>query len=149
MSDKIVARLRKVRSMIGAMCHEGRPPKMSIPARPDMDEDIVISDAADDAADLIERLQAEKAEMEKLREQNTALSDALDYLRGLTPQQYEALHKDAKRWRLARTRFIAFDWAWNSPPIPVAIFHMPEVKEVRAGPEGADAAIDAARARTE
>ena len=96
------------------------------------------------AADLIERLQAEKAEMEKLREQNTALSDALDYLRGLTPQQYEALHKDAKRWRLARTRFIAFDWAWNSPPIPVAIFHMPEVKEVRAGPEGADAAIDAA-----
>lgn len=65
MSDKIAARLRKVRSMIGAMCHEGRPPKMSIPARPDMDEDIVISDAADDAADLIERLQAEKAEMEK------------------------------------------------------------------------------------
>jgi len=64
-SDDIVARLRKIREMIGAMCADGRPPRMSIPARPDDDEDIVISDAADDAADLIDQQAARIKELER------------------------------------------------------------------------------------
>ena len=80
------------------------------------------------AADLIERLQAEKAEMEKLREQNTALSDALDYLRGLTPQQYEALHKDAARYRWLRVHSTGPSEGWST----------------HSNPESFDAAIDAA-----
>ena len=60
-----MARLRKIREMIGAMCADGRPPRMSIPARPNEDEDIVISDAADDAADLIEQQAARIKELEK------------------------------------------------------------------------------------
>jgi len=56
----------------------------------------------------------------------------------------ESERKDAERWRIVRERFIAFDWSWNSPPIPVAIFHFPECKEVWKGPECADAIADAA-----
>lgn len=78
MSDDIVARLRKIREMIGAMCVGGRPPRMSIPARPDEDEDIVISDAADDAADLIEQQAARIKELEKDAERYRSLIDATE-----------------------------------------------------------------------
>lgn len=38
----LIARLDECRRMIGKMCSEGRPPTMSIPCRPDVDEDVVI-----------------------------------------------------------------------------------------------------------
>ena len=41
--------------MIGAMCSEGRPPKMSIPVQPD-DEDIFITDTLREARDYITEL---------------------------------------------------------------------------------------------
>ena len=47
--------------MIGAMCSEGRPPKMSIPVQPD-DEDIFITDTLREARDYIaELIEAVKA----------------------------------------------------------------------------------------
>lgn len=42
MHADLIARLYECRRMIGNMCSEGRPPKMSIPCRPELDEDIVI-----------------------------------------------------------------------------------------------------------
>src|SRR5690348_4538175 len=51
----IVERLRQIRGRIGRMCREGTPPRMSVPALPE-DDDLFISDAADQAADEIERL---------------------------------------------------------------------------------------------
>ena len=51
----LLARLRMCRSMVGKMCSEGRPPKMSIPVRPE-DEDFFISTTLQDAIALIEGL---------------------------------------------------------------------------------------------
>lgn len=48
-SDALVKRLRDCKNRIGDMCKEGRPPKMSIPARPDYDDDLIICTAIDDA----------------------------------------------------------------------------------------------------
>lgn len=52
----IVERLERIRSMIGKMCREGRPPAMTVPADPTRDEDLFIADAADEAAAEIRRL---------------------------------------------------------------------------------------------
>lgn len=40
--ETLIAKLQECQSRIGNMCSEGRPPKMSIPARPDYDDDLVI-----------------------------------------------------------------------------------------------------------
>jgi hypothetical protein len=53
-----VERLERIRSMIGKMCREGRPPAMTVPADPTRDEDLFIADAADEAAAEIRRLRA-------------------------------------------------------------------------------------------
>jgi hypothetical protein len=58
-------------------------------------------------------------------------------------QQLEQARKDADRWRAMRQTFVAVDWAWNSPPIPVAIFEL-HANTVRGGPSGADEVADAA-----
>lgn len=50
----LVKRLREAQGMIGRMCSEGRPPKMSIPARPDHDEDLMICDVIRAAIEVIE-----------------------------------------------------------------------------------------------
>lgn len=90
---------------------------------------------------LMERLQQESERCDKEVSQRIWADTELQRERERADRNQE----DAERWRIARQRFVAFDWSWNSPPIPVGIFHLPEVREVRAGPEGADAAIDAAR----
>ena len=41
--------------LIGKMCSEGRPPTMSIPARPDQDEDFLICATLNEAADALEQ----------------------------------------------------------------------------------------------
>lgn len=41
-TNELIAKLYECRRMVGNMCSEGRPPKMSIPARPEVDEDLVI-----------------------------------------------------------------------------------------------------------
>lgn len=43
--SELIERLRDVMTRIGNMCAEGRPPKMSIPARPDYDDDIIICES--------------------------------------------------------------------------------------------------------
>lgn len=48
-------KLRQIRSRIGRMCARGEPPSMSVPASRD-DDDLFICDAAEAAADEIERL---------------------------------------------------------------------------------------------
>jgi hypothetical protein len=58
-------------------------------------------------------------------------------------QQLEQARKDADRWRAMRQTFVAVDWAWNSPPIPVAIFEL-HANTVRGGSSGADEVADAA-----
>lgn len=55
----IIERLKDVQRMIGAMCSEGRCPKMSIPARPEHDEDLVICATIDEAVAEIQRARAE------------------------------------------------------------------------------------------
>lgn len=52
-------RLDDARSRIGAMCSKGRPPSMSIPARPDVDDDLVICATLDAAKSEITTLRAE------------------------------------------------------------------------------------------
>ena len=56
-NEGLAERLRAAQKMISLMCYEGRPPKMSIPARPDHDEDLLISATLRDA---IAALQGEK-----------------------------------------------------------------------------------------
>jgi hypothetical protein len=65
----LVERLRAAQDMIGEMCALGRPPKMSIPARPDYDEDLLICATLKDAAAAITRLTAELAEARQQRDQ--------------------------------------------------------------------------------
>lgn len=61
----LVERLRAAEAMIGAMCSDGRPPKMSIPAQPDRDEDIVICDTMEAARTALESLAAQLAEAQR------------------------------------------------------------------------------------
>lgn len=58
-SIDICERLLFIRAMIGKMCSQGRPPAMTIPADPARDEDLLITDIADEAAAEIRRLRAE------------------------------------------------------------------------------------------
>ena len=51
-----------------------------------------------------EKIEALVAERAALREQLAAVSDALDYLHGMTPQQASALRKDAERYRWLRAQ---------------------------------------------
>ncbi len=57
---------------------------------------LIAERAYNGVAELLHKAEAESA---ALREQIAALSDALDYLRGLTPSQYAALTADAERYR--------------------------------------------------
>lgn len=52
----LLERLRDVMARVGKMCCEGRPPAMSIPARPDRDDDLVICNAMREAAAELSRL---------------------------------------------------------------------------------------------
>ncbi len=52
-------RIIQCRGFIGKMCSEGRCPKMSIPANPDRDEDIIITRTLNDAQDELIRLRNE------------------------------------------------------------------------------------------
>ncbi len=45
MSSTITERLDKAEGMVAAMAKEGRPPRMSIPARPEIDEDLFVCNA--------------------------------------------------------------------------------------------------------
>lgn len=54
-SDTLLVRLDKSRKMIGKMCSERRPPKMSIPVQWD-DEDEYITGAINDAMAFIEEM---------------------------------------------------------------------------------------------
>lgn len=47
------------------------------------------------------------SECKELRETLTAVSDALDYLHGMTPQQAADVRKDAARWRYWRNYWSA------------------------------------------
>lgn len=55
-------RLEKARAMIGNMCSEGRPPKMTIPVQW-YDEDFFISTTLKDAKERIAALEKEVAEL--------------------------------------------------------------------------------------
>ena len=61
--EPLTERLSKSQGMIGKMCSEHRPPRMSIPAGMDIlyggDEDLYITDALRDAVDRITELEAE------------------------------------------------------------------------------------------
>ena len=61
-NESLTERLSKSRGMIGKMCSEHRPPRMSIPAGMDIhyggDEDLYICDALREAADRITELEA-------------------------------------------------------------------------------------------
>jgi len=54
----IINRLLAARKILGTLCSEGRPPSMSIPPRPDKDEDLIICNALNDARDEITQLRA-------------------------------------------------------------------------------------------
>lgn len=64
--EELKRNLKECQSMIGSMCAEGRPPKMSIPARPHYDEDIFICETIKRA---VARLEAAENEREQLNEQ--------------------------------------------------------------------------------
>lgn len=68
----------------------------------DYDEERVVQAVEQLSAQLKEK----EAECAGLKEKVTALSDALDYLRGLTPEAYAALLKDAERYRWLREQQI-------------------------------------------
>ena len=55
----------------------GTMPFMSIPARPDVDADLIVSRAIDELFDLRARLSAAEAEVERLRKRVGALADTL------------------------------------------------------------------------
>lgn len=57
-------RVTKCRSMIGRMCSEGEHPRMSVPADPERDEDLYITDTLDK---LFVELQVARAEVESLQ----------------------------------------------------------------------------------
>ena len=63
--DTLVERLEAAKNMIGNMCSQLRPPKMSIPARPDYDEDILIIGVLEEA---ISRLKQRQAALDRLLE---------------------------------------------------------------------------------
>ena len=75
MSDErdVVERLHAAQAMIGDMCAESRPPKMSIPVDALRDEDVVITQALSDAIAEIDSLRAQlaqaRAEVEALRKE--------------------------------------------------------------------------------
>jgi hypothetical protein len=52
--QELIKRLRDIKYRVGVMCSEGHPPRMSIPARPDVDDDIVISQTCNDAIAMLE-----------------------------------------------------------------------------------------------
>ena len=60
--DTLIERLEAAKSMIGNMCSQLRPPKMSIPARPDYDEDILIIGALQEAISRLKQSQWVKIE---------------------------------------------------------------------------------------
>ena len=56
-------------------------------------------------------------QLKELRDTLNAVSDALDYLHGMTPQQAADTRKDAERWRwMTRHASLGFDGApsWNA-----------------------------------
>lgn len=55
--EELKRNLKECQSMIGSMCAEGRPPKMSIPARPHYDEDIFICETIKRAVARLEAAQ--------------------------------------------------------------------------------------------
>jgi len=57
--QKIVTDLRKCQDIVGKLCSESRPPKMSIPVR-DTDEDMFIFKTINDAIELIRSLSGPK-----------------------------------------------------------------------------------------
>jgi hypothetical protein len=73
----------------------------------------------------------------------TTRADKMEQKLAERDEQLEQARKDADRWRAMRQTFVAVDWAWNSPPIPVAIFEL-HANTVRGGPSGADEVADAA-----
>ena len=97
---ELIARLNHVRRIVGNMCSELRPPKMSIPARPDCDEDFIISATVKDSQDALLALQADVA---RLTQENARLAGEVD------------------NWR----KKYGNDKPWDSPssrtPIPTAI----------------------------
>lgn len=65
----LITALRRSQSMIGKMCGEGRPPRMSIPVRPLDDEDVFICETINSAIDVLTHIKspihATKASNEK------------------------------------------------------------------------------------
>jgi len=60
--SELVKRLNESMSRIGNMCSEGRPPKMSIPARPEYDDDLFIIATIKSAIERIAELEASLAD---------------------------------------------------------------------------------------
>lgn len=77
----LLARLKDCQRRIGDMCAEGRPPKMSFPAQPHRDDDLVIIQALQDAATALAARDARIAELEaenkRLREELAAAKKGL------------------------------------------------------------------------
>jgi hypothetical protein len=78
------------------------------------------------------------AERDELRATLTAVSDALDYLHGMTPQQAAALRKDAERYRWLRAQH------WNTGQLCVVAEPKDAVKLGHCCPSGEhlDIAVD-------
>jgi hypothetical protein len=83
-------RLQEARERIGAMCSEGRPPRMSIPADRLRDDDLFICDVLRDA----EALLASQASWAELERKLNELTRHIDHYREVESVSKGATYKD-------------------------------------------------------
>lgn len=77
-SDTLSERLGKIGKMIGLMCNERRPPKMSIPVQW-YDEDFFITTTANEAQKRIVAIEAQLAEAQRHNELLRAVAEACQH----------------------------------------------------------------------
>lgn len=104
-------RLNKSHNIIGAMCKEGRCPAMFIPARPDVDEDLIMSAAIRDALAALDELTTARQRIGELEGEVTVSTS----LTGKLAAKVDELERET--WRAAgetgafRDKFIAAEMA--------------------------------------
>ena len=82
------SRVARSKTMIAAMCSKRRPPAMSIPADPERDEDLFITDTLDMLLAAAQRAERAEAEVEKMREMFNARGEVCTAVRsGISAMQ--------------------------------------------------------------